>query len=108
MRCSECSRRNHDDNRFCIFCGTALESKLRRETPQPGGKQKKVFLPPQDIDELIGDRDALRHSSAPVHPAVVMSLAIIIGLAGVYYWFWYRDVFQIMAIDYQSTELMNE
>ncbi|MFA5967374.1 MAG: zinc ribbon domain-containing protein [Patescibacteria group bacterium] len=108
MKCSECSRRNHDDNRFCIFCGTALESKLAtRETPQSISRQK-VLLPPQDIDELISYRDTLRRPAVSIYPAVVASLAIIIVAAGAYYWFWYRDVFEVMAIDYQSTELMDE
>lgn len=67
------------------------------------------MLPPQNIDELISARQTQIHrSSTGVHPAAVVSLAIIIGLAGTYYWFFYRDVFQIMAIDYQTTELINE
>lgn len=67
------------------------------------------MLPPQDIDELISDRYLLaRPQRRSPHPVVVVGLALVIGLAGIYYWFFYRDVFQIMAIDYQGTELVNE
>lgn len=107
MKCPECARRNLDTNAFCIYCGTTLESSARRATHQSGAP-KKVMLPPQNIDELISAREVLaRKPSAGAHPAVVVSLAIIVGLAGTYYWFFYRDVFQIMAIDYQITELIN-
>lgn len=107
MKCSECARRNLDTNTFCIYCGTTLESPARRAT-RPSGVPKKVMLPPQNIDELISARATRMHqSSAGIHPAAVVGLAIMIGLAGTYYWFFYRDVFQIMAIDYQTTELIN-
>jgi len=108
MKCSECSRRNHDDNQFCIYCGTALEPPPHQVAFR-SGKRQKVLLPPQDIAALIADRNlAARRGHTSPYPVVVIGLAVLIGLAGVYYWFWYRDVFQIIAIDYQSTELMNE
>ena len=68
-------------------------------------------MPPQDIDELISDRSyplAYQSSSRGVHPAVVISLAIVLGLGGVYYWWFYRDAVNVLAIDYQTTQLMNE
>lgn len=111
MKCSECTRRNHDDNRFCIYCGTAL-TPPERQAASPSQKMiKKVVLPPQDIDELISDRYQTTHkpnSKSLMHPAVVVSLIIILGLGSVYYWFFYQDVYQIMAIDYEGTQLMNE
>ena len=112
MKCSECSRRNSDTNSFCIYCGTALTAPVRQATNQPG-KKLKVVLPPQDIDELISDRYQVatyqpnnRHRG--VHPVAVISLAIVLGLGGVYYWWFYRDAVNILAIDYQTTQLINE
>lgn len=111
MKCSECTRRNSDDNRFCIYCGTAL-TPPEHQAASPSRKViKKVVLPPQDIDELISDRYQVvhkSHSNPLVHPAVVVSLVIILGLSSVYYWFFYQDVYQIMAIDYEGTQLINE
>ncbi|MFH0912398.1 MAG: hypothetical protein V1807_01930 [Patescibacteria group bacterium] len=107
MKCSECARRNHDDNQFCIYCGTTLKTETRRQSGERSGCS--AMLPPQDIDELIGDRYSChQQSSRQIHPAVPMILAIAVGLSGAYYWFFYRDVYQILAIDYQTTQLVNE
>jgi len=111
MKCSECSRRNSDTNTFCIYCGAALSSPHHSKTG-PVKDQAKVILPPQDIDELISDRSLVawqkKSPHSRVHPGIAVTLAIILGLSGVYYWFFYRDTFQILAIDYQTNQLINE
>ena len=109
MKCSECTRRNSDDNQFCIYCGTALSPTVVAATQSK--KSKKVVLPPQDIGELISDRDhtmSAQRQSAGVHPMTVIGLAIILGLSGVYYWFFYKDVYLIRAVAYETTNLINE
>jgi len=111
MKCSECTRRNHDDNRFCIYCGTALTPPEHREAHLSRKVIKKVVLPPQDIDELISDRYQTIHKTGQrslVHPVVIVGMIIILGIGSAYYWFFYRDVYQIMAIDYEGTQLINE
>lgn len=109
MKCSECTRRNSDDNQFCIYCGTALTPTA--VTAAQSDKRKKVVLPPQDIDELISDRHRALvsfHRRTEVHPAVVIGLAVILGLSGVYYYFFYQDFYRVEAVDYKTTNLINE
>lgn len=109
MKCSECTRRNNDANTFCIYCGTALTEPAHPAATNPQ-KKLKAMLPPQDISELIGDRYQgvlLRNESRSVHPAVAVSLAVLLGLSGVYYWYFYRDTVEIMAIDYANSEVIN-
>lgn len=110
MKCSECTRRNNDDNQFCIYCGTALASG-EASGPTQSKKYKKVVLPPQDIDELISDRNHImshQRQQTGVHPAIIIGLIIILGLAGVYYQFFYNDIYLVKAIDYETTNLINE
>lgn len=110
MKCSECTRRNSDDNQFCIYCGTALAPTAVATVVQ-SDKRKKVVLPPQDIDELISDRERIMESQrhpTNVHPMIVVGLAIVLGLSGVYYWFFYQDFYRVEAVDYATTNLMNE
>jgi len=103
MRCNDCQRHNGSNYRYCIHCGAGLANSL---ADQP----KKAVVPPQTIDELISDRDLTRayHQKSQVHPVVVAGVALLIGLSGVYYLFFYQDVYQISAIDYQTSELMDE
>ena len=110
MKCSECTRRNSDENQFCIYCGTALTAQATTAAVK-SEKRKKVVLPPQDIDELISDRGhamALQHHPTGVHPAAIIGMTIVVGLAGVYYWFFYKDLYKVTAIDYATTNLIDE
>jgi len=73
------------------------------------GQPGKAVVPPQTIDELISDRDLTRayQQKHRVHPVIVIGVALLIGVSGVYYWFFYQDVYQILAVDYQTSELMD-
>jgi len=110
MKCSECTRRNSDTNTFCIYCGTAL-SAPKPSAASSAQKKIKTILPPQDINDLINDRDhaaaARKGSRRSVHPAIVVGLAVLLGLSAVYYEFFYSDTVQIMAIDYSTSEVIN-
>lgn len=111
MKCSECSRRNHEDNSFCIYCGSALTTKsTSKEVSTLSPAKAKIMVPPQDIDEIINSRHTAHytHTSSSIVPLVALVLTIMLGLSGVYYYFFYADVFQILAIDYQTTNLINE
>jgi len=111
MKCSECSRRNHDDNRFCIYCGnTLINSSNNQEVFTSVNSRAKIIMPPQDIDEIISSRRTSFQSpsSLSIYPILFIILTLTISLSGVYYYFFYMDVFQILAIDYQTTNLANE
>ena len=102
MRCSDCQRHNGSNYQYCIHCGASLANSLADQS-------KKVVVPPQTIDELISERDLGRayHQKHRVHPAVIGVIALLIGVSGIYYWFFYQDVYQVSAIDYQASELMD-
>lgn len=102
MRCKDCQRHNGSNYQYCIHCGAGLVNSLAEQAG-------KIIVPPQTIDELISDRDMTRayHQKKLVHPGVVIGVALIIGLSGVYYWFFYQNIYLISAIDYQTSELMD-
>ncbi len=96
MRCSQCSRRNNDANRFCIFCASAMTEK------KP--KNKRVAIPPQDISESIKGR----HSQLPKQSNGKLSpiLGIVIVIATIVFVGQYlinnMDVYEIQAIEYNQ------
>ena len=102
MRCNDCQRHNGSNYQYCVHCGAVLANSL---ADQPG----KVVVPPQTIDELISERDLTRayRQKSRLHPVIVVGLALLIGVSGVYYLFFYRDIYQILAIDYGTSELVD-
>lgn len=93
MRCPQCSRRNNDANRFCIFCASAMTEK------KP--KNKRVAIPPQDIAETIKGRHAQLTRKSKGNLSPILGAVVLIGVLVFVgqYLIDNMDVYEIQAIE---------
>lgn len=78
-------------------------------TVDPDNQRKGILLPPQNVDAILLSREMNERAySAHYSSWLAVLLAVVVGLGGIYYWFFYRDIYQILAVDYQESELVNE
>jgi len=97
MRCPQCSRRNDNANRFCIFCASPLVKPKKRN---------QVIMPPQDIADAISGKKLYLHTfngySVP-SSVIVGCLLIIISIGIACCMVYYIDTYQVQAIEYYSS-----
>ena len=98
MRCPQCSRRNNDANRFCIFCAAPLHNKL--------DKKNKAIMPPQDIAEsLKGRKNTIlkRHNSINqqfnISPILGLVLLVALAILAGQYLIDNANIYEIQAIE---------
>lgn len=93
MRCPQCSRRNNDANRFCIFCASAMTEK------KP--KNKRVVVPPQDIAGTIKGRHPQlpKQSTGKLSPIFGFAILIVILIFIGQYLIDNMAVYEIQAIE---------
>jgi len=73
MRCPQCSRRNNDANRFCVYCAAPLQDK--------SNKKNKTIMPPQDIKESILERGhAKTDEKTSINPSPIIGLIVLGGI----------------------------
>lgn len=99
MRCPQCSRRNNDANRFCIFCASAMTEKKH--------KNKRVVVPPQDILGTIKGRHSALPKKTTNKLSPIFGFIVLIGVLMFVgqYLIDNMDVYEIQAIE--STQDLN-
>lgn len=93
MRCPQCSRRNNDANRFCIFCASTMTEKKPND--------KRVIIPPQDILGTIKGRHLPLTRKSKRNLSPILGFIILIGtliFVGQYL-IDNMDVYEIQAIE---------
>jgi len=96
MKCSECNRRNKSGNEFCVFCAARL---ILSETV----RSNRILMPPQDLLLPMSERHFLLPRPHPSNLSLALPVVILlVGVAFTIYYFGYRDIYAVQAIEYYS------